>query len=133
MEKIRDGSTYIESLRGRNLNVYVLGEKVEEPVDHPIVRPSINALAKTYDLALEAPELASTISPFTGEPVSRFLHICTDANDLVLQKEYQLYSYHNDLVWQRVYHAYLKDRPSVSYLFHFAVIAQILQVTLLLS
>ena len=89
MEKIRDGSTYIESLRGRNLNVYVLGEKVEEPVDHPIVRPSINALAKTYDLALEAPELASTISPFTGEPVSRFLHICTDANDLVLQNKMQ--------------------------------------------
>ena len=87
--KIQTGEDYINSLRGRNLKVYLFGEMVEEPVDHPIIRPSINALAKTYDLAIAAPELASVISPFTGERISRFLHVCTDAKDLVLQNKMQ--------------------------------------------
>jgi len=87
--KINSGDDYIESLRDRGLEVWLFGEKVEEPVDHPIIRPSINAIAKTYDLAIERPELASVISPFTGERVSRFLHVCTDADDLVLQNKMQ--------------------------------------------
>ena len=88
-EKITDGASYIESLRKRGLTVYLFGEKVKEPVDHPMIRPSINAIAKTYDLAIENPDLASVISPFTGERVSRFLHVCTSAEDLVLQNKMQ--------------------------------------------
>jgi 4-hydroxybutyryl-CoA dehydratase/vinylacetyl-CoA-Delta-isomerase len=89
MKKINNGEEYLESLRGRNLLVYLFGEKIDNPVDHPIIRPSANALAKTYDLAVSNPDLASVISPFTGERVSRFLHICTSANDLVLQNKMQ--------------------------------------------
>ncbi len=89
MKKIENGSDYIESLRGRNLTVWLFGEKVIEPVDHPIVRPSINALARTYDLAVEMPEMATVVSPFTGERVSRFLHVCTSAQDLVAQNKMQ--------------------------------------------
>ena len=48
---IRGGAEYIESLRGRKLKVYLFGELVEEPVDHPVIRLSINAVAETYDLA----------------------------------------------------------------------------------
>ena len=89
LKKIVSGEDYIQSLRNRNLKVYLLGEEVQEPVDNKIIRPSINALAKTYDLAITAPELASVISPFTGEPVSRFLHICLSAEDLVNQNKMQ--------------------------------------------
>ena len=89
LTKIKDGQDYIKSLRNRGLKIYLFGEKVEEPVDHPMIRPSINAIAETYDLAVKAPELASVISPFTGERVSRFLHVCTSANDLVLQNKMQ--------------------------------------------
>ena len=42
---IRTGEDYIQSLRGRNLKVYLFGELVQEPVDHPMIRPSINAVA----------------------------------------------------------------------------------------
>ncbi|MEM6726637.1 MAG: 4-hydroxyphenylacetate 3-hydroxylase N-terminal domain-containing protein, partial [Bacteroidota bacterium] len=56
--KITDGATYIESLRNRELTIYLFGEKVLDPVEHPMIRPSINAVAKTYDLAVEVPELA---------------------------------------------------------------------------
>ena len=38
--RITSGSEYVESLRGRNLNVYLFGERVAEPVDHPMIRPS---------------------------------------------------------------------------------------------
>src|SRR6478609_9031763 len=86
---LRTGADYIDSLRGRDLTVYLFGEKVVEPVDHPIIRPSINAVAATYDLAQTQPELASVISPFTGEPVSRFLSICASAQDLVNQNKMQ--------------------------------------------
>eukprot|EP01134_Creolimax_fragrantissima_P002592 CFRG2592T1 len=87
--KINNGAEYIQSLRNRNLKVYLFGEVVEEPVDHPMIRPSINALAKTYELAVKAPELATVISPFTGERVSRFLQVCTSVQDLVMQNKMQ--------------------------------------------
>ncbi len=87
--KIHTGEDYINSLRGRDLKIYLFGELVEDYVEHTMIRPSINAMAKTYDLAVAAPELASVISPFTGERVSRFLHVCTSVEDLVLQNKMQ--------------------------------------------
>lgn len=87
--KITTGEEYISSLRGRNLSIYLFGEEVEEPVDHPMIRPSINAIAESYDLAVANPDLASVISEHTGERVSRFLHVCKSADDLVLQNKMQ--------------------------------------------
>lgn len=86
---IRSGIDYVNSLRGRNLNVYLFGERIAEPVDHPMIRPSINAVAKTYELAITNPELATAISPFTGERINRFLHIAQSPEDLVLQNKMQ--------------------------------------------
>lgn len=82
---IRTGADYIESLRGRNLKVRILGEWVDEPVDHPMVRPSINAVAETYDLAVREEELATAESKLAGKRVNRFLHIAESAQDLVRQ------------------------------------------------
>jgi 4-hydroxybutyryl-CoA dehydratase / vinylacetyl-CoA-Delta-isomerase len=83
------GQDYRDSLRGRGLKVYLFGERVAEPVDHPMIRPSINAVAETYDLAVREPELATTISPLTGERINRFLHIAGSAEDLVKQNKMQ--------------------------------------------
>ena len=41
---------YIESLRKLNLNLYMFGKKVENPVDDPVIRPSLNSFAATYEL-----------------------------------------------------------------------------------
>ena len=87
--QIQTGEQYIASLRGRSLKVYLFGERVAEPVDHPVIRPSVNAVAKTYDLAQANPELATAISPFTGERINRFLHIAQSAEDLVMQNKMQ--------------------------------------------
>jgi 4-hydroxybutyryl-CoA dehydratase/vinylacetyl-CoA-Delta-isomerase len=86
---IRTGAEYIDSLRDRNLKVYLFGEQVEEPVDHPVIRPSINAVAETYDLAVRDPELGAADSPYTGGRINRFLHIAESPEDLVMQNKMQ--------------------------------------------
>ncbi|HZA70628.1 MAG TPA: 4-hydroxyphenylacetate 3-hydroxylase N-terminal domain-containing protein, partial [Nitrososphaeraceae archaeon] len=86
---IRNGAEYIESLRGRKMKVYLFGELVKEPVDHPMIRPSINAVAETYDLANEEIEIASAQSSLTGMRVNRFSHITESAADLVSQNKMQ--------------------------------------------
>ncbi|MFB3096545.1 MAG: 4-hydroxyphenylacetate 3-hydroxylase family protein [Nitrosopumilaceae archaeon] len=86
---IRTGEDYIESLRGRNLKIYLFGELVKEPVDHPLIRPSINAVAETYDLAVREQDLATVESSISGQRVNRFLHIVQSAEDLVLQNKMQ--------------------------------------------
>ena len=86
---ISNGAEYIQSLRGRNLKVYLFGELVKEPVDHPMIRPSINAVAETYDLANRDEELASVNSDISGFKVNRFLHIVENPEDLVNQNRMQ--------------------------------------------
>ena len=77
---------YIQSLRDlRPRRVYAFGEKIEDCVDHPLIRPSINCCAMTYKLA-EMPEyreLMVTSSSFTGKPVNRFCHLHQSTADLV--------------------------------------------------
>lgn len=87
--KIETAQDYYASLKGRKLKVYLFGELVEEPAEHPLIRPSVNAVAETYNLAQREPELASTISPLTGERINRFLHISMSAQELVLQNKMQ--------------------------------------------
>src|ERR687884_1438165 len=86
---IKNGAEYIQSLRGRSLKILLFGEEVKDPVDHPMIRPSINAVAETYDLAVEDPELATAKSSISGIPVNRFLHIAESAQDLVNQNRMQ--------------------------------------------
>jgi 4-hydroxybutyryl-CoA dehydratase/vinylacetyl-CoA-Delta-isomerase len=86
---ITTGEEYIDSLRGRDVKVYLFGEQVQEPVDHPIIRPSINSLRMTYDLAIEDPELATAHSSLIDATVNRFLHIVESPNDLVMKNKMQ--------------------------------------------
>jgi 4-hydroxybutyryl-CoA dehydratase/vinylacetyl-CoA-Delta-isomerase len=83
------GNDYLDSLRGRDIALYLFGALVENPVDHPIIRPSMNALAATYDLAIAEPDLASAMSPFIGKRVNRFLHIVEGPDDLVMKNRMQ--------------------------------------------
>jgi 4-hydroxybutyryl-CoA dehydratase/vinylacetyl-CoA-Delta-isomerase len=86
---INTGAEYIQSLRGRKMKVYLSGELVKEPVDHPIIRPSINAVAETYDLAVRESDLATAKSSISGQQINRFLHIVEGAEDLVNQNKMQ--------------------------------------------
>ncbi|HEY6556464.1 MAG TPA: 4-hydroxyphenylacetate 3-hydroxylase N-terminal domain-containing protein [Polyangiaceae bacterium] len=86
---IRTADDYIQSLRNRQLKVYLFGELVKEPVDHPVIRPSINAVAETYRLAEDEPEVATAHSSLTGKRVNRFLQVTESVDDVVKQNRMQ--------------------------------------------
>ena len=85
------GEQYIESIRKLNMEVYMFGKRVESPVDDPILRPSLNSVRMTYDLAQmpEYQDLMTAVSPYTGERVNRFTHIHQSTEDLVKKVKMQ--------------------------------------------
>ncbi|MFH0914097.1 MAG: 4-hydroxyphenylacetate 3-hydroxylase N-terminal domain-containing protein [Chloroflexota bacterium] len=82
---------YIESLRRLKLVIYLLGEKVTDWVDNPIIRPSINALAMTYKVAHEpkTKALATTKSLLTGRIVNRYNSLFQSKEDMVAKLKLQ--------------------------------------------
>jgi len=78
------GDQYIESLRKLGTRVYMFGEKIDNWVDHPMIRPSINCVKMTYDLAHDPQyvDLMTAKSNLTGETVNRFGHLHQSTDDL---------------------------------------------------
>ncbi len=76
---------YFESLRKLNLKVYMFGELVENPVDHPMIRPSLNSVGMTYELANspEYEDLMTATSSLNGAKINRFTHLHQSSDDLV--------------------------------------------------
>ena len=79
------GQEYIESLRRLHTKVYLFGKRVENFVDHPIIRPSINSVAMTYDLALDPQyqDIMLAVSNLTGKTINRFCHLHQNEQDLI--------------------------------------------------
>lgn len=86
---IMTGDDYIASLAKRSIDLYMFGELVTDPTNNPVIRPSMNALKATYDLAVEDIELATAESPLIGKRVNRFLHIVESPDDLVMKNRMQ--------------------------------------------
>jgi 4-hydroxybutyryl-CoA dehydratase/vinylacetyl-CoA-Delta-isomerase len=82
---------YEESLRKLKLQVYLLGERVENPVDHPIIRPSMNSVKMTYALAQEPEheDLMTATSHLTGHKINRFCHLHRSTDDLIRKVKMQ--------------------------------------------
>ena len=82
---------YIESLRKLNTRVYLFGEKIDNWVDHPIIRPSINCVAMTYALAQnpEYEEIMTAKSNITGKTINRFTHLHQSSDDLIKKVKMQ--------------------------------------------
>jgi 4-hydroxybutyryl-CoA dehydratase/vinylacetyl-CoA-Delta-isomerase len=89
MPSIRSGADYVASLRGRDTRLFLRGERLDEPADHPLLQGSINAMRATYELADERPDEFTAVSPYTGEPVNRFLHVTTSKDDLRAKHQMQ--------------------------------------------
>ena len=82
---LKTAQEYEDSLRQLNLVVHMFGKRVENVVDHPIIRPSMAAVAKTYELAHrpEHEDIMTATSHLTGEKINRFTHIHQNVTDLV--------------------------------------------------
>ncbi len=82
---MKTGAEYIDSLRKLKINVYALGEKIEDITEHPLLKPHINAVALTYDLAHnpQFEDLVTATSHLTGKKINRFTHIHQSTEDLI--------------------------------------------------
>ena len=82
---------YEESLRNLNFKIYLLGELVENPVDHPIIRPSMNSVKMTYALAQDPlhEDLMTATSHLTGNKINRFCHLHRSTEDLIKKVKMQ--------------------------------------------
>lgn len=85
MGKLMNAKEYEESLRKLNLKVYLFGKRISNVVDDPIIRPSMNAVAATYEFAHkpEYEDIMTAESHLTGKKINRFTHIHQSVDDLV--------------------------------------------------
>lgn len=88
---LKTAKEYIESLREMKTRVYMFGEKIDNWVDHPMIRPSINCVAMTYGLAHDPryADLMTATSSLTGRTINRFTHLHQSAEDLVKKVKMQ--------------------------------------------
>lgn len=79
------GEEYVESIKKIKMQIYMFGEKIDNPVDNPILRPALNSVKATYDLAQmpEYEDLMTATSSITGKKINRFTHIHQSTDDLI--------------------------------------------------
>ena len=89
---IKSGNEYRESLRRRKpMKIFFMGERLKDPLSHPIIKAAINSIALTYDLANETiyEELMTVKSSLTGEKINRFCHLHQSTTELTKKVEMQ--------------------------------------------
>ena len=82
---LKTAKQYYKSLEGLHPVAYILGEKVENVHEHPLIKHMTAAVARTFDLAQdpEGRQHLVTKSDLTGEDVSRFVKFYTSPDDLI--------------------------------------------------
>jgi 4-hydroxybutyryl-CoA dehydratase/vinylacetyl-CoA-Delta-isomerase len=88
---LKSPKEYVESLQKMSMEVYLFGERVKNPVDHPIIRPSLNSISMTYKLAQDPlyEDIMTAISNLTGDKINRFTHLHQSKDDLVKKVKMQ--------------------------------------------
>lgn len=88
---LKTGQQYEDSLSQLKFKVYLQGELIQNPVDNPIIRPSMNSVKMTYELAQDPQyeELMTATSHITGQMVNRFCHLHQSTEDLVKKVKMQ--------------------------------------------
>jgi 4-hydroxybutyryl-CoA dehydratase / vinylacetyl-CoA-Delta-isomerase len=87
--RLLTGAEYRESLRRLKPVVYVDGRQVDSVVDEPSLRPGVNAIAYTYDFALDPKVQAIALATQASRHriVNRMLHVNESAGDLLNKLE----------------------------------------------
>ncbi|PSL48473.1 4-hydroxyphenylacetate 3-monooxygenase [Salsuginibacillus halophilus] len=83
----KTGTEYKERLRQAQNNVYIHGERVDDPTTHPAFKNVIDSMADLYDLQYEKPEKMLYTSPTTGQKVGMTFMQPKTIEDLVKRRE----------------------------------------------
>ncbi len=76
---------YYQTLRAMHPTAYILGERVENPSEHPLIKRHCAVIAQTYAMAQEPEyrDLLTGESKLIGEKVSRFTKLYESKDDLM--------------------------------------------------
>lgn len=76
---------YEDSMRRMDRPVYMFGRRIIDPVNDPILRPSLLAVAQTYAMAAREEHQAdmTATSHLSGNTINRFTHIHQNTADLM--------------------------------------------------
>jgi len=82
---IKTPEQYYESLKDLHPTAYILGEKVDKPNEHPLIKHMTAAVAETYKMENdpEGRKFLVAKSDLTGEEVSRFVKFYKGPDDLI--------------------------------------------------
>jgi len=84
---LKTGQEYIKSLKDLNLESHIMGQTKTGLPDHALVRPSVAAVAATFDCAHAQDEETRNIfrarSPLCDSEVNRFTHLHQSNQDLM--------------------------------------------------
>lgn len=86
---LMDAAGFRDSLRRHKPRVFVNGARVDSVADEPLLRPGINAVGLTYDLAHRAEHrpLMTARQGTSGKVVNRMLHVDGSGDDLLAKLE----------------------------------------------
>ena len=82
---VKTAQQYLHSLEDLHPTAYILGEKVDNVYEHPLIGHMLNSVAQTYELANdpEGKKYLVTESELIGEEVSRFVKFYVSQEDLL--------------------------------------------------
>ncbi|MDO8473444.1 MAG: 4-hydroxyphenylacetate 3-hydroxylase N-terminal domain-containing protein [Dehalococcoidia bacterium] len=82
---VKTAQQYRDSLKDLHPTAYILGEKVANCYEHPLISHMLNSVAMTYELAndAEGKQYIVAESELIGEPVSRFVKFYMSPEDLL--------------------------------------------------
>ncbi|MGC8658057.1 MAG: 4-hydroxyphenylacetate 3-hydroxylase family protein [Desulfomonilaceae bacterium] len=90
---MKTGDQYLESLKAIKIEAHLMGEKATKTDRHPLVTPSRQAVAFTYDAAHnpDSQGMLRAVSHLCKDEVNRFTHLHQSAEDLVKKIKMQRY------------------------------------------
>jgi 4-hydroxybutyryl-CoA dehydratase/vinylacetyl-CoA-Delta-isomerase len=82
---VKTTEEYYQSLKDLHPATYILGEKVTNPYEHPLIKHQLAGVAETYALAREheGEKYLVTKSSLVGERISRFVKFYENVDDLI--------------------------------------------------
>ncbi|MFP3898458.1 MAG: 4-hydroxyphenylacetate 3-hydroxylase family protein [Dehalococcoidia bacterium] len=89
---MKTAQEYLDSIRSMRFELYMFGERVVDHAENPIIRPTRDCVAATYELAEESrfpqyQKLMTATSHLTGREINRFCHIHQSVEDLVYKSK----------------------------------------------
>lgn len=83
-ENTRTAENYKESLRKMRPNMYKFGKLVEDPVEDPLTKRTVDGHAQIFEAARDPryQDLLTTTSHLTGKRISRYLSVISSAEDM---------------------------------------------------